>query len=169
MKPHNRKPISPDVALERLMALCVGAEHCRHEMMAKLSSWGIAPDNASRIIATLKKSKFIDDRRFAVAYAHDKARFNAWGCRKIRLGLLQKHIADDDITAALAEIDPEDYRQGLLQTIRSKIISLGPEVSATYEGRTKIFRHAASRGFEPEMIAGILRDRGLMDEMMQCR
>ena len=80
-----------------------------------------------------------------------------------------KHIAADDITAALAEIDPEDYRQGLLQTIRSKIISLGPEVSATYEGRTKIFRHAASRGFEPEMIAGILRDRGLMDEMMQCR
>ena len=48
MKPHNRKTISPDVALERLMALCVGAEHCRHEMMAKLSSWGIAPDNALR-------------------------------------------------------------------------------------------------------------------------
>lgn len=159
--------MKPETALERLMTLCVQAEHCRYEMQRKLTTWGLPADIANKILERLCKEKFVDDRRFATAYARDKARFNAWGSRKIRLGLMQKRINADDISAALAEVDPEDYRQGLLATLQSKIRSLGPEESSTYEGRTKMFRHAASRGFEPEMIAKVMRDRETMKELMQ--
>ena len=157
--------MSVDKALERLMTLCVGAEHCTHEMLVRLSRWGIGNAEVARIIARLRREQFIDDRRFAIAYANDKARFNAWGSRKIRLGLMQKRIAADDIAAALAEVDPDDFRQGLMQTLRGKILSMGSDEVSTYEGRTKIFRHAASRGFEPEMIARMMRDRSVMEEL----
>ena len=162
----HKKAMSADKALERLMALCANAEHCRYEMKVKLTKWGIFSEDASRIIDRLCREKFIDDRRFAIAYATDKARFNAWGSRKIRLGLMRKQISDTHIATALASVDPEDFRLGLLQTIKNKTISLGPEESLTYEGRTKIFRHAASRGYEPEMIIEILSDRRLMEELM---
>ena len=165
MTPRQKKPMSADKALERLMTMCVSAEHCTYEMLTKLSRWGIGQADASRIVARLRQEKFIDDRRFAVAYANDKARFNAWGSRKIRLGLMQKRIAADDIAAALAEVDPDDFRQGLMQTLRGKILSMGSDEISTYEGRTKIFRHAASRGFEPEMIARMMRDRSVMEEL----
>ena len=167
MTPKQKKPMSADKALERLMTLCVGAEHCTHETLVRLSRWGIGNAEAARIIARLRREQFIDDRRFAIAYANDKARFNCWGSRKIRLALMQKRIGSDDIAAALAEVDPADYLEGLRQTIRSKIISLGAAEAATYEGRTRIYRHAAARGFEPEMIAKVLRDRKLMAELSE--
>lgn len=165
MTPKQKKPMSADKALERLMTLCVGAEHCTYEMMTRLQRWGIGSSDASRIVARLRREQFVDDRRFAVAYANDKARFNAWGSRKIRLGLMQKRISGDDIDAAIGEVDPADFREGLMQTLRAKILAMGSEETSTYEGRTKIFRHAASRGFEPEMIASVLRDRRLMEEL----
>ena len=52
-----------------------------------------------------------------------------------------------------------------MQTLRGKILSMGSDEVSTYEGRTKIFRHAASRGFEPEMIARMMRDRSVMEEL----
>lgn len=165
MSAQPKKPLAPDKALERLMTLCISAEHCTHEMMVKLARWGITPADATRIIARLRKEQFIDDRRFAMAYAADKARFNAWGTRKIRLGLMQKRITPDDIEAAIAGIPAADLLEGLKLTLRSKLLTMDREEAATYQGRTKLFRHAASRGFDPEMIACLMRNRELMEEL----
>lgn len=150
-----KKPITPEAALIKAEELCARAEHSSGEINDKLIKWGIIPNEAAKIIERLRTTRFIDDARFARAYARDKVEYSHWGKRKISLGLWQKRIARDIITEALDEIDQQRYEAALLTTIRSKARSL-PDADS-YEGRTKIFRHAVSRGFEPDLVARFLK------------
>lgn len=152
-----RKPLTPEAAQIRAEELCARAEHCSGEIREKLLKWGIFPSDAERIVASMIKTRFIDDARFARAYVRDKIEFSRWGKRKVALGLYQKRVARDIINEALAEFDEEKYRDALRCAIASKKRTIAePE---TYEGRTKLFRFAASRGFEPDLIASVLRER----------
>lgn len=54
-----KEPMKPEVALERLEAMCARAEHCRAELQQKLYGWMVAPAHAERILATLEKNRFL--------------------------------------------------------------------------------------------------------------
>lgn len=146
----SKKPLSPQAARVRAEELCARAEHSSGEILEKLRKWGIGPSDATAIVAALKKSRYIDDERFACAYARDKMEYSHWGKRKIAIGLYQKRISRELIDIALDSLDPERYEEALHAVVAAKRRSL-PEPD-TYDGRTKIFRHAASRGFEPDLI-----------------
>ena len=151
-----RKTVTPQQALVRLEELCARAEHSSGEMRQKLRRWCIAPTDADKIVESLVSRRFIDDSRFAGAYVRDKVEYGGWGRRKIALGLYQKGVARDIISDALDRIDPEHYESRLREIIDRKRRSTAD--ADTYDGRTRIFRHAASRGFEPDLIAKILRE-----------
>jgi len=151
-----RKTVTPQQALVRLEELCARAEHSSGEMRQKLRRWCIAPTDADKIVESLVSRRFIDDSRFADAYVRDKVEYGGWGRRKIALGLYQKGVARDIISDALDRIDPEHYESRLREIIDRKRRSTAD--ADTYDGRTRIFRHAASRGFEPDLIAKILRE-----------
>lgn len=146
-----RKQISAENALMRLEALCARSEHCEWELREKLRGWNVAVSEVEGILASLAKHRFYDDERFARAYVRDKLLYNHWGRRKISLGLYAKRIARDTIEDALDEIDAEVYEEILLAFLQSKVRSV--KEGNTYEGRTKLYRAAVARGFEPEMAA----------------
>lgn len=146
-----RKQISAENALMRLEALCARSEHCEWELREKLRGWNVAVSEVEGILASLAKHRFYDDERFARAYVRDKLLYNHWGRRKISLGLYAKRIARDTIEDALDEIDAEVYEEILLTFLQSKVRSV--KEGNTYEGRTKLYRAAVARGFEPEMAA----------------
>lgn len=151
-----KKVLTPEAARIRAEELCARAEHSAGEILDKLYRWGIAPDAAAAIVEALRRTRFIDDTRFARAYCRDKLEYSRWGRRKIALGLYQKRVAREVINEALDEIDPERYREVLRAVMTAKRNST--EDADTYEGRTKIFRHAVSRGFEPDIVVSLMRE-----------
>ncbi len=142
-------PINPEAALSRLQALCARAEHCESEMRDKLRTWGIAPADADKIIAALIRDRYIDDARFASAYVRDKSGLARWGRIKIRMALAQKRISRDVIAAALDEIDQQTYLSNLTSLLCSK--------SKSTPDKIKLFRFAATRGYESDVIRQALK------------
>mgnify|MGYP001032491233 CR=1 FL=1 len=150
-----RRPITPEKALERLESLCARSEQASGELLRKLRSWGISGSKADEIISSLTDRRFVDDERFAGAFVRDKVRYARWGRRKIRQALYQKGIASEIISKALAEIDEDEY-ESVLAAILSAKARTAYDIT-TYEGRTQLYRHGLSRGFEPDLVARLLR------------
>lgn len=149
------KIITQEKAQARLETLCMRAEHSEGEMRAKLRAWGISPDEADAIVEKLKKNRFVDDERFARAFVRDKLWLARWGKRKTALALAQKRVCHDIIERVLGEVDQEQYLQSLATLLAAKL--KGKEaLLATPEGRAKVYRFAASRGFESQLISQAL-------------
>lgn len=150
-------PLTPKEALGRLADMCARSERCESELRRKLAGWGIAPSDADKIMAWLAAKRFVDDARFARAYAADKLRISRWGPRKIRQGLCAKRVAPEAVAAAMAAIDPEECRQALRGILEAKARQ-GGDLLATYEGRTRLYRFASQRGFDLPMIAAAIKE-----------
>lgn len=143
--------------MERLEALCGRSEQCTSEVAEKLRRWGIAPQKAREIVESLTHRRYVDDSRYAAAFVRDKAAYLRWGRVKIRAALMQKRVAAPLVAQALeAEIDPEAYAATLLGLLRSKARTL--REGNTFENRSRLTRFAASRGFEPALIARTLQN-----------
>lgn len=155
MERKNRQ-ITPENALNRLEALCARSEHCTYEMRTKLRTWGIASDQAERIIESLIKGRFVDDARFARSFVNDKFRFAGHGRMKIRLALAAKRIDREIINEAISEIDPDEYTSRLREILSAKAKRI--DDLDTYEGRTRLFRFGVSRGFESDAVATAIRE-----------
>lgn len=152
-----RRPITPDKALARLEDLCARSEQSTGEAARKLAGWGIASQDAAKIIASLVERRYIDDRRYCHAFVKDKFRFARWGKRKIYAALSLKRVDKALISEALDEIDEGEYYVSLCEVIAAKARTMAD--ADTYEGRTRLFRFAASRGFEPDLISRAIRAR----------
>lgn len=124
--------------------------------MKKLSNWGIGKIDADKIIKSLLERKFIDDRRFSRAFARDRLMFSHWGRRKIQLSLIQKRLDRDIIAEALDEIDETSYLTILKKIVLAKAKTIND--ADTYDGRTRLFRFAVSRGFEPALVSQVIRE-----------
>jgi regulatory protein len=143
-------------ALQRAMALCSASEHCISDINEKLYRWGLSKQDSDRVTDYLLDEKFIDERRFALAYANDKYRFSHWGRVKIRAMLCMLRISDTDISEALDSIDEQRYMEILKDVINSKRKSICDDGS--YASRAKIIRFALQRGFEMHEIAKFISD-----------
>lgn len=139
-----------DAALQRARQLCAAREYCIHDIRTKLRSWNVAGDeNEDKIIASLLKDKFIDELRYASAYARDKLRYNKWGRIKIAYNLKMKSLPHDTIAEALQQIDDEEYGETaekiVLSLVRSKKGNSRTAVMA------KIISSMQAKGFEFEL------------------
>jgi len=151
------KIISPQQAYERLADACSRAEYCTYELREKLRRWRIAPADAESIVRRLSEERFVDDARYARAFARQKSEYGRWGRRKIACALAAKRIGRAVATEAMNAIDANVYEASLRAVISARARALGPEALTTYEGRTRLFRHAVSRGYETEVIACAIR------------
>lgn len=146
-------------ALRRAMSLCSQKEYSEHEIRAKLKFWEVAPGDAEWVVGQLKEEKFIDDLRFAKAYALDKVRLNHWGRIKIRYMLSGARISSAHIDLAIAEIDEGVYSGVLKELLGKKSRELARE-SDPNSKKQKLIRFAQGRGFEVELILRLLKEIG---------
>jgi len=156
---NDRKKLTPANALIKLQELCARSEQCSHEVLMRLRNWGIEDRTAEKILSLLRRDRFVDDRRYASAFVRDKVVFNRWGRGKIRLAMIQKRLDRDCIDEALEEIDPLEYRAALIEALAAKARSLPETIS--YESRSKMLRHAVSRGFEVSLVVELIRQPSL--------
>lgn len=157
-----KKEITPEEALMRLESLCARSEQCTEDVRRKLYMWKIPQSTAEKIIDHLIDNRYIDDTRFASAFTRDKFRFNRWGKVKISHWLTQKHIPKEVINDALDEIDDEEYEETLIDLLRSKAKTIDNPDS--FDGKTRMFRFALSRGFDPTLAIEAIKSRKWLQE-----
>ncbi len=157
------KKMTPQQAVARLEAICARAEHCTSEVLQKLYSWKFSVDVSRKIISHLQKNRYIDDRRYALAYARDKFMFSRWGRLKITQGLMAKRINRDFIAEAVDEaINDDDYRETLIDLLRHKARTIADVDD--YELRLRLLKFGVSRGFEAAVVSSVIKSGEIWDD-----
>ena len=139
-----RKPKKIPTAAEmlrRLASLCARSEQCEADIAQKIYRSGLSREEGNEILSKLREGRFIDDSRFARAFASDKARFAGWGRLKIRQGL--------------------EYMATLRRCALAKARSLD---MGSREDRMKLYRHLVSRGYESALAAETVRGVTMSDK-----
>lgn len=131
--------------LSRLQRLCSKAEYCRSQMYTKALrdlEWDTSA--AKRVVDALVADKYVDDARYASAFAREKASIQGWGPVKIRFQLRSKGISDADIASGMSEIEEPKAARKLESVIAAKYRSLKGDPQC----RLKLLKFALSRGYE---------------------
>lgn len=134
--------------------LCSKMERCCQDAKRSLYRWGItSQEEQNKIIDKLKKDGFIDEQRYANCYVRDKLIGGRWGEAKIRAGLRVKGIEQQVIERAIEEnIDHERLNNKLEQTLQRIYDKEVEKCEDRYKLKAKMFRRAASQGFDIETI-----------------
>ena len=136
-------------SLNRLQRLCSKAEYCAADVYRKEGDAGAA----ARIVACLKEDGYVDDRRYAEAFAREKASLQGWGAVKIRFQLRAKGIGEEAIRDALEQVDGQSAGEKLIRLLAAK--------DRTLEGdpqrRLKLLKYALSRGYEYDEVEKALK------------
>lgn len=146
----SKKITDPQVALSKMEAWCAYQERCQQEVRDKLYSWGLWSDAVENIIAELISRNFLNEERFAIAYAGGKFRIKKWGKQKIRMELKRRKIPDPLIRRALKEIDGEDYGAAIDKVLAAKWKS--EKEKHPLKKKLKVMKYLVSRGFEHDLI-----------------
>jgi len=140
--------------LSRLQKLCSKAEYCRADVYRKaLKDLEGDAEAAGKVVEQLVADKYVDDARYASAYAREKAGLQGWGPVKIRFQLRAKGVSDADIASALQDIEPEkaDARLEKLLAAKARTLEGDPQF------RLKLLKFALSRGYEYDTVEAALK------------
>lgn len=147
------KIMDPQKVADRMRGLCSRREYCRQDIMKKvLAALGGDADEAGRIMDRLVEEKYIDDLRYASAFARDKSSIAGWGATKIRYMLAAKGIDRETITAALQEVDEGKASDRLEKLLSAKVRSLKDDP----QSRMKLLRFALGRGYQYDEAAVVI-------------
>jgi regulatory protein len=147
------------IAFNKAALLCCRAEKCTFEIQEKLKLWGLGESDIQAIINQLKEEKYIDDERFARAYAKDKFRFNRWGKQKIAFMLQSKRISHEIVEMAFEGIENEGYQEKLHQLLTEKAKTT--KGKDPFDRKNRLARFAMGRGFESGIIFRVLKEMGI--------
>lgn len=143
-------------ALHKMKLYCSKEEHCIYDVQQKLKKYNLDKDSYNNIIKTLINEKYIDELRYAKAFANDKLMFNKWGKIKIANAMKQKHIDIDIIDKALDNLDYNLYLQILKQELIKKLKTFQHKDSFII--KQKLVQFAIQRGFEYNVIEKVIVD-----------
>ena len=135
---------TPDSVRLRLAGLCARSEQCEYDLRRKIARAGLTAEDSDDIIGFLRRERFIDDLRFARAFARDKARFSGWGPAKIRAQLSARRIPPSVIAEALEATDTSDLHESLIKAAKAKARNLD---LSSRQDQAKLCRHLIGRGF----------------------
>ena len=136
--------------LDRLRTACAKREYCEQDIRRKLS--GVPEDVAAEILSSLKADRYIDDSRYAAAYARDKSALSGWGRLKIRYMLASRGIGKECIETALKEIDGGKSLGKLSAAVDAKARALKDDPHR----KLKLLRFAIGRGYEYDEVKDIV-------------
>jgi len=153
---HPASRITPTQALGKIQKYCAYQERSHQEVKRKLSSYGLTIDEADEIISKLITDNFLNEERFAKAFAGGKFRIKKWGRNKIEHQLESFGLTKNCITRGLKEIDPSDYNKTLRALLRKKTEEVSEE--NLFAKRNKVARFAISKGYEPELVWEMVKE-----------
>lgn len=136
--------------MQKLRHFCGYQERSHSEVKEKLYGLGVRKTEHDEIISSLIEDNYLNEERFAIAFAGGKFRIKNWGRIKIRYELKQKQVSEYCIKKALMQIPEEDYLEVLEKQAFQKYDSLKNEQWMVR--RKKTMDYMMGKGFEPELV-----------------
>ena len=138
---------------DRMRALCSRREYCRKDVLKKVMT-ALDGDaaKAEEVVGKLVEERYVDDRRYAAAFARDKASIAGWGAAKIKYMLAAKGVDREIIASALEEVDVSRADARLEKLMENKARSLKDDP----QRRMKLLRFGVGRGYGYEEVSSMI-------------
>lgn len=154
--PRYKKRYSPTEALAKIQRYCAYQERSHKEVKNKLFEYGLYASEVDELLSRLITDGFLNEERFAKAYAGGKFRIKKWGRVKIKNELEFLGLTKNCIQRGLNEIDSADYKKTLRLLLKKKSTQLTEENA--FKKRDKLARYAIGKGYESEMVWEVVKD-----------
>lgn len=145
-----KKQLTKEQALQKLKHYCAYQERCHSEVKGKLYQLGVWKKDHDEIIANLIEENYLNEERFAVAFAGGKFRIKQWGRVRIKYELKQKQVSEYSIKKAMKQIDEEEYLSVLNKLAKEKYAALKNEQYLIRKKKT--MDYLAAKGFEADLV-----------------
>lgn len=132
---------------------CAYRERTQQEVRDKLYKLGLHRNEVEELIAELISENFINEERFAIAFAGGKFRMKKWGKNKIINELKRRGITEYCIRKGLSEIDDLDYEATARSLANKKIEGLTD--TNLLKRKFKVMRYLSGKGFESTLVQKI--------------
>ena len=143
-------PISAQDALPKILRYCAYQERSHQEVKNKLFGFGLRSAQVNELLAQLITDGFLNEERYAKAFAGGKFRMMKWGRLKIERQLKLAGLTSRCISLGLAEIGPSDYTRTMNTLIKKKWEeSTGENI---FKRKNKVAQFLMGKGYEPDLI-----------------
>jgi regulatory protein len=162
-----KKTLSVDNAVQMMGKYCAYRERSIDEVVKKLKGFAMSPANIQLVLERLTKQGFLDEDRFATAFAGGKFRQKKWGRKRIQMEMKKKGLSNELIEKGLSQLLEKDYIETLDVLIQKKWkqVTRSGKDADDYEtkqsNRGKLIRYALQKGYEMDLVLDRVRKLGL--------
>ena len=150
------KYVTFEQAKQKALRYCAYQERSHKEVRNKLYEYGLHQGDVEQILTRLITDGFLNEERFAKAFAGGKFRMKKWGRNKIVHELESHGVTSKCIQKGLAELSQADYTKTLRALLKKKFDQISePNL---FKKRDKTARFAIGKGYESELVWGILKE-----------
>ena len=152
----SQKKLTQFLSLEKIKSWCAYQERAQQETRNKLWEFGLTAEEIEQIITQLIQENYLNEERFAMAFAGGKFRIKKWGKIKIKQELKLRKVSDYCIRKALGQINGNDYFATLEKIIEKK--SKETKEPNKIKKQYKLIKYAMSRGYEQDLIMDAIKN-----------
>ena len=151
------KNIGTEKAFQKAKYYCAYQERSHAEVKKKLYGFGLYKNEVEILLSRLIEENYLNEERFAIAFAGGKFRIKQWGKTKIKYELKMRQISDYNIKKALSQIEEEDYLKTLQKLAAEKLATLKSEKNI-FIRKSKLQNYLVGKGYEFNLIGEIVRE-----------
>lgn len=152
-----QKNIGTEKALQKIKQFCTYQERSHYQVKEKLYSFGLYKNEVEQLLSQLIEENFLNEERYAQAFAGGRFRIKNWGRIKIKYELKQNRVSEYCIKTALQSIDEIEYNKTLRRLFEIKEKSLHAEKN-TFTKKQKILSYLMQKGFEPSLVHAVFME-----------
>lgn len=149
-------------AIQKIEHFCAYQERCHDEVIQKLRTMKMNPEEIDEIIAHLIQGNYLNESRFACSFARGKHRIKFWGKVRIVNELKFRSISTYNINLALKEISNEEYFTTF--TIVAERNWLSTNEKNRLKKRKKCCDYLLRKGFESNLVYEKIKELENEDE-----
>lgn len=149
------KKLTVGEAKQKIYNYCAYQERTHLEVKNRLYTFGLHTNDVDELLAHLIEEGYLNEERFAKAFAGGKFRLKKWGRLKIINELESRGLTTNCIRSGMKEIEEPDYEK-TLQTLLIKKANLLDDADS-FVRRDRLARFGIQKGFESELVWKIVK------------
>nr|WP_288981693.1 regulatory protein RecX [uncultured Allomuricauda sp.] len=147
---NHTKSYTLDEATKKMESYCAYQERCHKEVLEKLKGMNMIPEAIDHILGHLIQENYLNEERFAKAFARGKFSIKKWGTNRIIRELKFRDISVYNIKSALAEIQNEDYLTTFDELAKKRLGQITEK--NPFKRKKKLADYLLYRGWESHLV-----------------
>ncbi len=143
--------IGIEKATQKAKQFCAYQERNHDEVRQKLYTFGLYQDQVNAVLSQLIDENYLNEERYAIAFAGGRFRIKDWGRIKIKYELKKHQVSEYCIKQALLNISEEEYQQKIEKLATIKLKSLKGEKNEFIK-KKKLQSYLMQKGYESYLI-----------------